>query len=103
MRLILSVWYTTGYTRRDRNAGLRWWSVVVQQGEVITAYRVRRLKKGKFWMAAITIPESVKGYFPETIDPAQLWVNYNPHADSLTVYFTENAVPSVWEDIDDYL
>ena len=53
-------------------------------------------------MAAITIPESVKGYFPQKIDPAQLWVNYNPRADSLTVYFTGNPVPSVWEDIDDY-
>lgn len=54
-------------------------------------------------MAAITIPESVKGYFPQKIDPAQLWVNYNPHADSLTVYFTDNPVPSVWEDIDGYV
>ena len=54
-------------------------------------------------MAAITIPESVKGYFPQKIDSAQLWVNYNPNADSLTVYFTDKPVPSVWEDIDDYV
>ncbi|MBI4641996.1 MAG: DUF2283 domain-containing protein [Candidatus Tectomicrobia bacterium] len=54
-------------------------------------------------MAAITIPESVKGYFPQNIDPTHLWVNYNPHADALTVYFTDNPVPSVWEDIDEYV
>ena len=53
-------------------------------------------------MAAITIPESVKKYFPQII-PTQLWVNYNPHADSLTVYFRDKPVPSVWEDIDDYV
>ena len=51
----------------------------------------------------IAIPESVKEYFPQKIIPTQLWVNYNPHADSLTVYFTDNPVPSVWEDIDDYV
>ena len=54
-------------------------------------------------MAAITIPESVKVYFPQEIEPTQLWVNYNPDADSLTVYFTGKPVPSVWEDIDDYV
>jgi hypothetical protein len=54
-------------------------------------------------MAAITIPESVKGYFPHKLEPAQLWVNYNPKADSLTVYFTDQPAPSVWEDIDDYV
>lgn len=54
-------------------------------------------------MAAITIPESVKEYFPHKIDPAQLWVNYNPTADSLTVYFGDKPVPSVWEDIDNYV
>ncbi|MGE0822260.1 MAG: DUF2283 domain-containing protein [Candidatus Binatia bacterium] len=54
-------------------------------------------------MAAITIPESVKSYFPQKLDPAQLWVNYNPSADSLTVYFTDAPVPSVWEDIDEYV
>ena len=54
-------------------------------------------------MAAITIPKSVKAYFPQKIEPTQLWVNYNPKADSLTVYFTDKPVPSVWEDIDDYV
>ena len=54
-------------------------------------------------MAAITIPKSVKAYFPQRIEPAQLWVHYNPQADSLTVYFTGKPVPSVWEDIDDYV
>lgn len=54
-------------------------------------------------MAAITIPESVKEYFPQKIEPTQLWVHYNPDADSLTVYFTGKPVPSVWEDIDDYV
>lgn len=51
-------------------------------------------------MAAITIPDSVKQYFPQPIDPMHLWVNYNPKADALTVYFTDQLVPSVWEDID---
>jgi hypothetical protein len=46
-------------------------------------------------MATITIPESVKRYSPRKLDPAQLWVNYNPIADSLTVYFTDTSVPSV--------
>lgn len=46
---------------------------------------------------------SVKGYFPQKIIPTQLWVNYNPDADSLTIYFTDEPVPSVWEDIDDYV
>ena len=54
-------------------------------------------------MAAITIPESVKNYFPQKLDPAHLWVNYSPNADSLTVYFTDKPVPSVWEDTDDYV
>jgi len=54
-------------------------------------------------MATITIPESVKEYFPHKLEPKQLWVNYNPKADSLTVYFTDQPVPSVWEDIDDYV
>lgn len=54
-------------------------------------------------MATITIPESVKSYFPQKLDPAQLWVNYNPNADSLTVYFTDTPGPSVWEDTDDYV
>ena len=54
-------------------------------------------------MAAIAIPESVLQYFPQKIIPTQLWVNYNPDADSLTVYFTNKPVPSVWEDIDNYV
>jgi hypothetical protein len=53
-------------------------------------------------MAAITIPEAVQAYFPREIDPSRLWVNYNPDADSLTIYFTGQPVPSVWEDIDEY-
>ncbi|MBI3958178.1 MAG: hypothetical protein HY328_05155, partial [Chloroflexi bacterium] len=52
--------------------------------------------------ATITIPESVKAYFPATIDPSQLWVNYNPLADSLTVYFNGAPTPSVWDDVDEY-
>lgn len=54
-------------------------------------------------MAAITMPDSVKRYFPQNIDPTHLWVNYNPQADTLTVYFTDAPVPSVWEDIDKYV
>ena len=54
-------------------------------------------------MAAITIPKSVKAYLPQKIEPTQLWVNYNPKADSLTVYFADKPAPSVWEDIDDYV
>ena len=54
-------------------------------------------------MAAITIPDSVKRYFPQAIDPTHLWVNYNPKADALTVYFTDHPIPSVWEDIDRYV
>lgn len=54
-------------------------------------------------MATITIPESVKDYFPQKLNPSQLWVNYDPSADSLTVYFTDSPVPSVWEDTDDYV
>jgi hypothetical protein len=54
-------------------------------------------------MAAITIPDSVKRYFPQHIDPTQLWVNYNSNADSLTIYFTDKPVSSVWEDIDKYV
>lgn len=54
-------------------------------------------------MASITIPESVKDYFPQKLNPSQLWVNYDPSADSLTVYFTDTPVPSVWEDTDDYV
>jgi len=51
-------------------------------------------------MATTAIPAAVQRYFPKTIDPSQLWVNYNPTADSLTVYFTGQPVPSVWDDID---
>jgi hypothetical protein len=53
-------------------------------------------------MAAIAIPESVQAYFPSVIEPSQLWVNYNPQADSLVVYFTGQPVPSIWNDIDEY-
>ncbi len=53
-------------------------------------------------MATITIPEAVKSYFPQAIDPDQLWVTYNQKADSLTIYFTGKPVPSVWNDIDEY-
>lgn len=53
-------------------------------------------------MAAITIPEPLKMYFPKHLKPEQLWVNYNPHADSLTVYFNGAPTPSVWDDVDDH-
>lgn len=53
-------------------------------------------------MATIAIPESVQVYFPHTIEPTQLWVNYNSAADTLTIYFTGKPVPSVWNDIDTY-
>ncbi len=53
-------------------------------------------------MAAIAIPASVQAYFPPVIEPSRLWVNYNPQADSLTVYFTGKPVPSIWSDIDEY-
>jgi hypothetical protein len=53
-------------------------------------------------MATIVIPEAVQDYFPKTIDPSQLWVNYDSKADSLTVYFTGKPVPSIWTDIDQY-
>lgn len=36
------------------------------------------------------------------VDPSQLWVHYNPKADSLTVYFTGKPVASVWNDVDQY-
>ena len=51
-------------------------------------------------MATIAIPAAVQRYFPKAIDPSQLWVNYNPTVDSLTVYFTGQPVPSVWDDVD---
>lgn len=50
----------------------------------------------------ITIPASVQRYFPKTVDSAELWVNYNSLADSLTIYFTGQPVLSVWSDIDRY-
>ncbi|MEZ4707858.1 MAG: DUF2283 domain-containing protein [Caldilineaceae bacterium] len=53
-------------------------------------------------MAALTIPDSVQAYFPHEIEPSQLWVNYNPTADSLTIYFTGQPTPSVWDDVDEY-
>ena len=51
---------------------------------------------------ALVIPTSVQRYFPKLIDPSQLWVNYNAIADSLTIYFTKQPVPSVWEDVDQF-
>lgn len=53
-------------------------------------------------MAAITIPDSLQAYFPSHLKPTQLWVNYNPHADSLTVYFDGAPTPSVWDDVDEH-
>ena len=53
-------------------------------------------------MATIAIPESVRAYFPKTIEPSRLWVHYNPTADSLTIYFTGQPVPSIWTDVDLY-
>ena len=53
-------------------------------------------------MATLVIPQSARSYFPETVSPFQLWMNYNAKADSLTVYFTGEPVPSVWQDVDEY-
>lgn len=53
-------------------------------------------------MPQLTISEAVQRYFPQRIDPRQLWVNYNAQADSLTIYFTGKPVASVWDDVDDY-
>jgi len=53
-------------------------------------------------MAMIVIPKAVRGYFPKVVEPSQLWVKYNPIADSLTIYFTGQPVPSVWRDVDPY-
>jgi hypothetical protein len=53
-------------------------------------------------MATITIPEVVQDYFPKAVDPSQLWVQYNPKTGSLTVYFTDQPVPTVWSDVDPY-
>lgn len=53
-------------------------------------------------MATITIPESVQVYFPKAVEPSQLWVKYNPQADSLTIYFTGQPVPTIWSDVDLY-
>jgi hypothetical protein len=76
------------YYRTYRRRPQRWMlKVVVEENEVVTAYRVKRLKKGDF---------------PNTVEPSQLWVNYSPKADSLTIYFTSQPVPSVWDDIDQY-
>lgn len=54
-------------------------------------------------MATLTIPDSAQAYFPDRIDPAQLWVNYNSKVDSLTIYFTGKPVPSVWDDVDEWV
>lgn len=53
-------------------------------------------------MATIAIPAAVQAYFPESINPSDLWVNYNVQADSLTIYFTGQPVRTIWSDIDDY-
>jgi hypothetical protein len=53
-------------------------------------------------MAAITIPDTLRTYFPQHLKPEQLWVHYNPQADSLTVYFNGAPTPSVWDDVDDH-
>lgn len=53
-------------------------------------------------MAALTIPASAKTYFPKTIDPTQLWVNYHSATDSLVVYFAGEPVPTIWEDVDKF-
>src|SRR5690349_552810 len=58
--------------------------------------------RGDNFMAAITIPEAVQAYFPRHIEPSQLWVNFNAQADSLTIYFTGEPVPSIWDDVDEY-
>ena len=63
---------------------------------------VKRVRHNAIALLHIYVPESVKEYFPQKIIPTQLWVNYNPHADSLTVYFTDKPVPSVWEDIEGF-
>lgn len=53
-------------------------------------------------MATIAIPEAVQAYFPKTVEPSQLWVKYNPQSDTLTIYFTGQLVPSVWNDVDPF-
>ena len=53
-------------------------------------------------MAAITIPDALRAYLPKHLKPEQLWVNYNPHADSLTVYFNGAPTPSIWDGVDDH-
>jgi hypothetical protein len=91
------------YYRTYQPQPQRWIKIVVEQCEVATAYKATEERK-KYLMAAISIPDSVKVHFPRKIEPTQLWVNYNPNSDSLTVYFTDDKpVPSVWEDIDDYI
>lgn len=53
-------------------------------------------------MATIAIPKTVQNYFPKIVKPTQLWVKYNSKADSLTIYFTGEPVPTVWRDVDQY-
>ncbi len=50
----------------------------------------------------VMISNRVQQYFPQLLDPNQLWVNYNPKADSLTIYFTGKPVPTVWNDVDEF-
>lgn len=51
-------------------------------------------------MATLTIPESVRAYFPKAIDPARLWVAYHSETDSLVGYFDGKPVPTIWKDVD---
>ena len=53
-------------------------------------------------MAKIVIPDYAHHFLPKNVDPSELWVRYNPKADSLTVYFTGKPVPSIWNDVDPY-
>jgi hypothetical protein len=54
-------------------------------------------------MATIAIPKSVQAYFPKTVKPSELWVKYNSKVDSLIIYFTGEPVPTVWDDVDEYV
>ncbi|MEZ4661332.1 MAG: DUF2283 domain-containing protein [Caldilineaceae bacterium] len=55
------------------------------------------------FMAASIFPDSVQAHFPREIDPSKVRVIYSPPADSLTIYFTGQPMPSVWEDVDEYV
>ncbi len=53
-------------------------------------------------MAVIDIPQAVRQYLPQTVEPEQLWVHYSAKSDSLIVYFDGQPVDSVWNDIDSF-